>query len=88
LSSILVDAPVAGWSSIELLEYLEELNIESRPLWKPMHLQPLYREARFVGGHVAERLFETGLALPSGSAMSDSDMGRVLDAISAFLGSR
>jgi len=88
LTSILVDAPVAGWSSSELLEYLEELNIESRPLWKPMHLQPLYREARFVGGHVAERLFETGLALPSGSAMSDSDMDRVLDAISAFLESR
>lgn len=88
LSSILVDASVARWSSLELLEYLEGLNIESRPLWKPMHLQPLYREARFVGGQVAERLFETGLALPSGSAMSDSDMVRVLDAILAFLESR
>ena len=88
LSSILVDELVAGWSSIELLEHLERLNIESRPLWKPMHLQPLYSEARFIGGHVAERLFETGLALPSGSVMSDSDMERVLDAISAFLESR
>ena len=88
LSSILVDASVAGWSSLELLEYLEQRNIESRPLWKPMHLQPLYSGARFVGGHVAERLFESGLALPSGSAMSDSDMDRVLDAISAFLESR
>ena len=88
LSSILVDAPVAGWSSLELLEYLEQRNIESRPLWKPMHLQPLYSGARFIGGHVAERLFETGLALPSGSSMSDSDMDRVLDAISAFLESR
>ena len=88
LSSILVDVPVAGWSSLELLDYLEQLNIESRPLWKPMHLQPLYRGAKFVGGQVAERLFETGLALPSGSAMSDSDMDRVLDAITAFLESR
>ena len=88
LSSILVDASVAGWSSLELLEYLEQRNIESRPLWKPMHLQPLYSGAGFVGGHVAERLFETGLALPSGSAMSDSDTDRVLEAISAFLKSR
>ena len=88
LSSILVDVQVAGWSSLELLDYLEQLNIESRPLWKPMHLQPLYRGAKFVGGQVAERLFETGLALPSGSAMSDSDMDRVLDAITAFLESR
>jgi len=88
LSSILADASVAGWSSLELLEYLEGVNIESRPLWKPMHLQPLYSGARFVGGHVAERLFDNGLALPSGSAMSDSDTGRVLDAISAFLKSR
>ena len=88
LSSILVDASVAGWSSLELLEYLQRLNIETRPLWKPMHLQPLYSKAQFVGGHVAERLFETGLALPSGSVMSDSDMDRVLHAISAFLESR
>lgn len=88
LSSILVDASVAGWAPLELLEYLEKSNIESRPLWKPMHLQPLYREARFVGGHVAERLFENGLALPSGSAMSDSDMDRVLGGLSGFLGSR
>lgn len=88
LSSILVEDAETGWSSLELLEYLEKLNIESRPLWKPMHLQPLYREARFVGGQVAQRLFETGLALPSGSAMPDSDMDRVLDAISAFLKSR
>ena len=88
LSSILVDTRITGWSSLELLNHLEELNIESRPLWKPMHLQPLYRESPFFGGHVAERLFDNGLALPSGSAMSDSDTGRVLDAISAFLKSR
>lgn len=88
LSTILVDASVAGWSSVDLLEYLEKLNIESRPLWKPMHLQPLYRESRFVGRHVAKRLFETGLALPSGSAMSDGDLDRILQAILGFLRSR
>lgn len=88
LSSILIDESVVGGTSLDLLAYLEELNIESRPLWKPMHLQPLYREARFVGGNVAKHLYETGLALPSGSGMSDSEMERVLDAISAFLKSR
>lgn len=88
LSSILVDSSVLVWTPLDLLEYLAKLNIESRPLWKPMHLQPLYLGERFVGGHVAERLFETGIALPSGSAMSDSDMDRVLGAISGFFESR
>jgi dTDP-4-amino-4,6-dideoxygalactose transaminase len=88
LSSILVDTAVAGWTPLELQAHLEELNIEARPLWKPMHLQPLYRESRFVGGDVAERLFTTGLALPSGSAMSGSDMDRVLHSLSSFLESR
>lgn len=88
LTAILVDESEAGWSSLELLEFLERLNIESRPLWKPMHLQPLYRDARFFGGNIAERLYASGLALPSGSAMSDPDIERVLSAISAFLESR
>ena len=85
LSSILVDESVSGWSPLVLQQYLETRNIETRPLWKPMHLQPLYRDARFVGGDVAERLFHLGLALPSGSAMSDHDMDRVLREISTFL---
>jgi dTDP-4-amino-4,6-dideoxygalactose transaminase len=88
LNLIRIDFAVTGWKPSDLQKFLESCNIEARPLWKPMHLQPLYSGARFVGGHVAERLFETGLALPSGSAMSDSDMERVLDAISAFLESR
>ncbi len=85
LSSILVDESVSGWSPLALQQYLEGRNIETRPLWKPMHLQPLYRNARFVGGDVAERLFHSGLALPSGSSMSDPDMDRVLREISTFL---
>ena len=85
LTSIVVDESVAGWAPVALQRYLESRNIETRPLWKPMHLQPLYRGARFVGGDVAERLFYSGLALPSGSAMSDSDMDRVLEEISNFL---
>ena len=85
LSSILVDESVSGWSPLALQQYLEGQNIETRPLWKPMHLQPLYRDARFVGGDVAERLFHSGLALPSGSSMSDAEMDRVLREISTFL---
>ncbi len=56
---------------------LEAENIESRPLWKPMHLQPLYAGHRVRGGAVAERLFETGLCLPSGSALRDRDLERI-----------
>jgi len=88
LTAILVDSAEVGWSSRDLLEYLEELNIESRPLWKPMHLQPLYRDEPIFGGHMAERLYEFGLALPSGSAMSDAEIERVLSAITSFLKSR
>lgn len=88
ITSLVVDQDQHDWTSLELQSHLEAQNIESRPLWKPMHLQPLYKKSRFFGGSVSERLFSAGLALPSGSAMSDSDMDRVLDAISAFLESR
>ena len=60
---------------------LEELDIESRPLWKPMHRQPLYRESPRRGGAVAEGLFDHGLCLPSGSALSETDQDRVAEAL-------
>lgn len=56
---------------------LESQNIESRPLWKPMHLQPAFQHCRMRGGSVTEQLFDKGLCLPSGSGMSDSDLHRV-----------
>lgn len=84
LTAILVDSE-AGWSTSDLQQYLEKENIESRRIWKPMHLQPLYRNAHFVGGLTAERLFKTGLVLPSGSVLTELDMGRVLDALTTFL---
>ncbi|RYF23241.1 MAG: aminotransferase class I/II-fold pyridoxal phosphate-dependent enzyme [Oxalobacteraceae bacterium] len=56
---------------------LEGYNIESRPLWKPMHMQPVFAEARYHGSKVAERAFADGLCLPSGSAMSDVDVDRI-----------
>lgn len=88
LTFILVDEAATGWSPLELMDFLALEDIKTRPMWKPMHLQPLYRDAKFIGGNVAETMFRSGLALPSGSSMSDYDMDRVLGEISNFLGSR
>ena len=60
---------------------LERENIESRPLWKPMHLQPVFAGCRFYGGEVSERLFRDGLCLPSGSALTAEEHGRVCDVV-------
>jgi dTDP-4-amino-4,6-dideoxygalactose transaminase len=60
---------------------LEKLDIESRPTWKPMHLQPVFEEAPVVGGSVAERIFEEGLCLPSGSSLTAEDRMRVVGAV-------
>lgn len=66
---------------INIMEALEEQNIESRPLWKPMHKQPYFEEYDFVGEGIAEELFETGLCLPSDSKMTEHDLSRVCDII-------
>jgi dTDP-4-amino-4,6-dideoxygalactose transaminase len=64
---------------------LEKENIESRPLWKPMHLQPVFAAAPFYGDGTAERLFEQGLCLPSGSNLTREDLDRVLAVITPLL---
>ena len=56
---------------------LDENNIESRPIWKPMHLQPYFAQYDYVGDNVSDRLFENGLCLPSDTKMSDEDLNRV-----------
>ena len=66
--------------------HLETRNIESRPLWKPLHLQPLFADAPMYGGAVCEDLFARGLCLPSGSAMTDGDLRRVKDSLAEALG--
>ena len=84
LTSIIVEES-AGWTPAQLCEYLDERDIESRPMWKPMHLQPVFRDSeRLVNGN-AEWLFEHGLTLPSGSGMNEADVNRILEAISSFL---
>jgi dTDP-4-amino-4,6-dideoxygalactose transaminase len=85
LTTIVVEPPLAGWTAGALATWLAERDIESRPIWKPMHLQPVFAEApAFVTG-TAERLFECGLALPSGSSLGPADVDRVCTAITEFL---
>ena len=72
---------------------LEKENIESRPVWKPMHLQPVFSvsgidnhgkrqyPSRVVGGKISEHFFDQGLCLPSGTAMNDHDLDRIIEAV-------
>ena len=62
---------------LDIMEALEEANIESRPVWKPMHMQPFFEKYDYIGGHVSEKLFESGVCLPSDTKMTDEDLDRV-----------
>ena len=81
LTCIVVDAAVAGFTREEARLALEADNIESRPLWKPMHLQPVFAEAPFYGDGTSEKLFDAGLCLPSGPTLTDADICRVVDVL-------
>jgi dTDP-4-amino-4,6-dideoxygalactose transaminase len=81
LTCLLVDPAQFGCDRDHLLTALEHVNIEARPTWKPMHLQTVYAGAPIYGGGVAESIFRDGICLPSGSAMSDDDVDRVVDAL-------
>ena len=77
LTCITVKPEEAGFTREDLRLTLEGDNIESRPLWKPMHLQPVFKEAPFYGDGTSDRLFEIGLCLPSGPTLTDEDIERV-----------
>jgi dTDP-4-amino-4,6-dideoxygalactose transaminase len=77
LTCILVDPEAYGADREQVRLALEAEDIEARPLWKPMHLQPIYATQPTFGGDVSARLFEHGLCLPSGSALTDTDQDRV-----------
>lgn len=81
LTCATIDAERFGATREELRLALEEANIEARPVWKPMHLQPVFRDCPVVGGSVSEALFAHGICLPSGSSMSDADQQRVVDCV-------
>lgn len=77
LTCLTVDQERAGVDRDALIRILEKNNIESRPTWKPMHLQPLYRDCEVIGGEVAAKLFQQGICLPSGTAMSNKDLNAI-----------
>jgi len=84
LSCILIDSGITGFTSHELRLQLEKDNIESRPLWKPMHLQPVFKECVYYGDNVSETLFNKGLCLPSGSNLAKEDRIRIERVIRGF----
>ena len=81
LTCITVDPTLAGVTADEIRIYLEQENIESRLLWKPMHLQPVFSENPFYGDGTAETIFNQGLCLPSGSMLEDKDIHMVVSKI-------
>jgi len=85
LSCIVIDAAIAGFSREDLRFHLEKENMESRPFWKPMHLQPDVNHCDYFGETVAENFFENGLCLPSGSNLRESDRKRISEAIKNLL---
>jgi dTDP-4-amino-4,6-dideoxygalactose transaminase len=81
LTCLTIDAHHAPTDRAEIIAELGSHDIEARPVWKPMHLQPVYRDAPCRGGAVAGELFATGLCLPSGSSLSDDQQDRIIDVI-------
>ena len=78
LTCIVVNEAEAGFSRETLRLRMDAANIETRPLWKPMHLQPVFAGAPFYGDGTSELLFDSGLCLPSGAGLSDDDVDRVV----------
>ncbi|MDQ6887338.1 MAG: DegT/DnrJ/EryC1/StrS family aminotransferase [Gemmatimonadota bacterium] len=85
LTVAFIDPTEAAATPLEIIRLLERENIESRPVWRPMHTQPLFEGATVIGGHVAERLYETGLCLPSSSSLGVGDQERVIGHVRAAL---
>ncbi|MEN7551151.1 aminotransferase class I/II-fold pyridoxal phosphate-dependent enzyme [Rapidithrix thailandica] len=86
LSCILIDPSIKNQIKTEtILQALADENIEGRPLWKPMHLQPVFEKAPFYGDGTAEILFQTGLCLPSGSNMTEEDLSRISQVLDHLL---
>jgi pyridoxal phosphate-dependent aminotransferase EpsN len=69
----------------DLVGFLADRNIDARPVWRPMHTQPVVASAPRVGGHVAERLYQHGVCLPSSSSLSVQDQDRVVEAVHDFV---
>ncbi|MEA3550223.1 DegT/DnrJ/EryC1/StrS family aminotransferase [Pseudarthrobacter sp. C1] len=85
LTSIVIDPANAQFTSSQLAEFLLQADIEARPLWKPMHLQPVFAQAESIVDGTSERFFLNGLTLPSGSALEESQVERIFNGLSSFL---
>lgn len=85
LSCILLDNSIFGFSPEDIRLAMVENNIESRPLWKPMHLQPVFKDAPYYGTTVSEKLFEMGLCLPSGSNLINKEKLKINDVLMHFM---
>lgn len=88
LSCFLIAEELFGATRDELIAALDGANVESRPVWKPMHLQPLYRDAERFGGAVAEELFARGICLPSSSNLTAEEQDRVVAVVRAACGAK
>ena len=84
LSCITIDKKVTSRTNQELMAAFAEENIETRPLWKPMHLQPVFNDCQYYGENVSEELFTAGLCLPSGSNITNDDKNRIYEVISNY----
>jgi dTDP-4-amino-4,6-dideoxygalactose transaminase len=81
LSCFLIDPVKFGMSAADLIRFLDAANVEARPVWKPMHTQPLYRGYECMGGAVAEELNQHGICLPSSSSLSGEEQQFVIDRV-------
>jgi dTDP-4-amino-4,6-dideoxygalactose transaminase len=88
LTSIVVDGPRAGWQAADLAAHMAARNVETRPVFKPMHLQPVFAAARTALNGAAQHLFENGITLPSGSTLREPQVRKVFDSIMEFLEAR
>ena len=85
LTALTIDPKICGTDAKQIIAHLAEQNIESRPVWKPLHLQPLFQGCRYyphrINHTISDRFFERGLCLPSGSNLTEEDQERVIDCI-------
>jgi pyridoxal phosphate-dependent aminotransferase EpsN len=81
LTCLTVDSAMSGASRDRIIQALADADIEARPLWKPLHLQPVFKKCAVLGGKFSENLFKTGLCLPSGSSMQAEDRSRVAEIV-------
>ncbi|WP_010497665.1 DegT/DnrJ/EryC1/StrS family aminotransferase [Paenibacillus elgii] len=89
LTTLTVDPQIAGTTSGDIIRALAEANIESRPVWKPMHLQPLFQGCAYYphqeGHSVSDRLFEQGICLPSGSSLTETEQAKVIEIVKTLV---